>query len=155
MTFRYWPVSKLTVLESVEGDGAFSGREFGGPAGRERDVGFEDPGRRGIAVEGQPPSSFRDHAEYFGEMNHNGRTAEIKVDDTEIVLDLSGFDPVLKTEDGKAFHPSMFRGFMDHMATRTGHSDGNSSSRTCAKCSGKRIAASSLVSLTSCRTTGG
>lgn len=69
-------------------------------------------------------SSFRDHEEYFGEMNRSGRTAEVKVDDIEIVLDLSGFDPVLKTEDGKALHPSMAHGFLDHMAMRTGHADG-------------------------------
>lgn len=69
-------------------------------------------------------SSFREHEEFFGELDRSGRTAEIKVDDTEITLDLSGTDPILKTEDGKALHPSMASGFLDHMATRTGHADG-------------------------------
>lgn len=69
-------------------------------------------------------SSFRDHEEYFGEMDREGRTADLVVDGTRVTLDLSGFDPVLKTEEGKALHPSIASGFLDHMATRTGHEDG-------------------------------
>lgn len=61
----------------------------------------------------------------IGELDRDGRTVDIKVDDTEITLDLSGSDPILKTDDGKVLHPSMARGFLDHMAERTGHPDGN------------------------------
>lgn len=69
-------------------------------------------------------SSFCDHEELFGEMDTDGRTADLKVDDTGVVLDVSGDEPVLKTEEGKALHPSMTRRFLDHMATRTGHVNG-------------------------------
>jgi hypothetical protein len=60
----------------------------------------------------------------IGELDRSARTAELKVDGAEYLLDVSGSEPALKTDEGKALHPSMTRGFLDHMAARTGHADG-------------------------------
>jgi hypothetical protein len=70
-------------------------------------------------------SSFREHDEYCGELDLEGRTAALKTDDTENLLDLSGDVQVLKTDDGEALHPSMVNGFLDHMASKTGHVGGD------------------------------
>lgn len=70
-------------------------------------------------------SSFKDSEEHLGELDRSARTAVIRTDGTENLLDVSGDEPVLKTEDGQqTLHPSMVRGFLNHMATQTGHPDG-------------------------------
>lgn len=70
-------------------------------------------------------SSFRDSGDMFGEMNRSDRTADLTVDGTEYQLDVSGTEPALKTSRGDALHPSMVPGFLNHLATQTGHPDGD------------------------------
>lgn len=50
-------------------------------------------------------SSFREHEEFFGELDRAGLTADLKVDDTEILLDVSGDEPVLKQMKGRLCTP--------------------------------------------------
>ncbi|HEX9227442.1 MAG TPA: hypothetical protein VF885_12430, partial [Arthrobacter sp.] len=69
-------------------------------------------------------SSFKDSEELFGELNRGYRTAELKVDGTEYALNVSGDAPTLRGDGDTALHPSMVPGFLNHMATRTGHPDG-------------------------------
>lgn len=70
-------------------------------------------------------SSFCDSEEHLGELDRSARTAVIRTDGTENLLDVSGDEPVLKTEDGQhTLHPSMAHGFLNHMAAQTGHADG-------------------------------
>ncbi|WP_354214929.1 hypothetical protein [Arthrobacter sp. UYCo732] len=68
-------------------------------------------------------SPFADYADNFGELDRGARTATLTSDGTESVLDVSGDEPVLKTEDEKPLHPSMTRGYLDHMAAQTGHAN--------------------------------
>nr|WP_139187321.1 hypothetical protein [Pseudarthrobacter chlorophenolicus] len=70
-------------------------------------------------------SSFQDAESYLGELDRSARTAELRADGAEYLLDVSGEEPTLKTDDGKPLHPSMVRGFLNHMATQTGHPDGD------------------------------
>lgn len=85
---------------------------------------FKDHREYAVMMDVVASSSFRDYEEHFGEMNRDARTAVIQSDGTEAVLDISGDEPVLATEDGKTtFHPSMVAGYLDHMAEQTGHRD--------------------------------
>jgi hypothetical protein len=70
-------------------------------------------------------SSFRDSGDLVGEMDREARTAELKVDDNEYILDVSGAESTLRTNGGDALHPSMVSGFLAHVATQTGHADGD------------------------------
>ncbi|OOP65304.1 hypothetical protein BMF89_00190 [Arthrobacter sp. SRS-W-1-2016] len=70
-------------------------------------------------------SSFRDSCDMFGELHRRDRTADLTVDGTEYQLDVSGAEPALKTSRGDALHPSMVAGFLNHLATQTGHPDGD------------------------------
>lgn len=70
-------------------------------------------------------SSFRGAESSLGELDRSARTAELRADGAEYVLDVSGAEPALKTSDGSALHPSMVRGFLNHAATQTGHPDGD------------------------------
>lgn len=85
---------------------------------------FTEHRESAVLMDAMAGSSFREHDDYFGELNRQERTVEVKVDGTEILLDVSGADPVLKVDGGKALHPSMVQGFLDHMALRTGLNDG-------------------------------
>jgi hypothetical protein len=69
-------------------------------------------------------SPFREHEGEFGELDRGARTADLKADGVEYRLDVSGEEPSLSLDNGQALHPSMVRGFLNHMATRTGHPDG-------------------------------
>lgn len=61
----------------------------------------------------------------IGELDRSARTAELRVDGEEYLLDVSGDEPVLKSGGGKyTLHPSMTRGFLTHVAAETGHADG-------------------------------
>lgn len=70
-------------------------------------------------------SSFRGSQELLGELNRKYRSAELKVDGTEYVLDVSGDAPSLRGDGDTTLHPSMVPGFLNHVATRTGHPDGD------------------------------
>jgi hypothetical protein len=62
----------------------------------------------------------------IGELDRSARTAELRVDGAEYLLDVSGDGPVLKSGGGKyTLHSSMVRGFLNHVATETGHPDGD------------------------------
>jgi hypothetical protein len=79
-----------------------------------------------VMMDAVASSSFRGAEQLLGELGRHGRTAVIKADGTEHLLDVSGDVPVLKTEDGsQALHPSMVSGFLNHLATKTGHPDGD------------------------------
>jgi hypothetical protein len=69
-------------------------------------------------------SSFRGSRDLLGELNRRDRTAELTVDGTEYQLNVSGAEPALKTGDGTTLHASMVPGFLNHVATTTGHPDG-------------------------------
>lgn len=70
-------------------------------------------------------SSFRGAGNALGELNRRSRTAELRADGVDYVLDVYRDEPALRTEDGEALHPSMVSGFLNHMATETGHPDGD------------------------------
>lgn len=69
-------------------------------------------------------SSLRGSGDILGELNRSDRTADLTVDGTEYQLDVSGAEPALKTGRGEALHPSMVAGFLNHLATESGHPDG-------------------------------
>ncbi|MFB9714295.1 hypothetical protein [Arthrobacter methylotrophus] len=70
-------------------------------------------------------SSFRDSEDHLGQLDRSVRSAELRVDGVGYLLDVSGDEPALKTDDGQTLHPSMVRGFLNHTATLTGHPDGD------------------------------
>lgn len=70
-------------------------------------------------------SSFIEAESSLGELNREYRTAEVKVDGTEYVLDVSGDTPSLRGDGDTTLHPSMVPGFLNHLAKRTGHPDGD------------------------------
>ncbi|MBG0738955.1 hypothetical protein IV500_05895 [Paeniglutamicibacter antarcticus] len=85
---------------------------------------FRDHREYAVMMDVAAGSPFNDSDAHFGEFCRADRTAVIKTDGIENLLDVSGDEPVLKPTDGmNALHPSMVRGFLDHMATQTGNPD--------------------------------
>lgn len=70
-------------------------------------------------------SSFRDAESSVGALDRSARTAELRADGAEYVLDVSADEPALTTDDGTPLHPAMVSGFLDHVAAQTGHADGD------------------------------
>ena len=61
----------------------------------------------------------------LGELDRSARTAVLSVDGAEYLLDVSGDEPVLKSgREMHSLHASMVRGFLNHVASETGHPDG-------------------------------
>lgn len=69
-------------------------------------------------------SSFREAGGSIGDLDRGRRTAELLTDGSRFVVDVYEDEPSMETEEGEKLHPSMVRGFLNHMATRTGHPDG-------------------------------
>lgn len=86
---------------------------------------YEEHREYAVMMDAVASSSFRDAEDHIGVMDRKYRTAELKVDGTEYVLDVSGDEPSLRGDGDTTLHPSMVPGFLNHMATRTGHPDGN------------------------------
>lgn len=84
---------------------------------------YDDHHECAVMMDVMAGSPFRDHGEHFGQLDRGGRTAVLKADGAQNVLDVSGDEAVLTTDDGIVLHPSMANGFLDHVAARTGHPD--------------------------------
>lgn len=69
-------------------------------------------------------SSFKGAWDLLGVLHRSDRAADLTVDGTEYTLDVSRAEPALKTGRGEDLHPSMVSGFLNHLATTTGHEDG-------------------------------
>lgn len=61
-------------------------------------------------------SPLKNASDEIGELDLKQRTAELRADDAEYILDISGDAPVLRGGDGKNLHPSMTAGYLDHIA---------------------------------------
>lgn len=70
-------------------------------------------------------SSFREAGDAIGNLDRQGRTAELRTDGFRYSLDVFGDKPAMRTDDGDPLHPSMVHGFLNHMAEQTGHPDGD------------------------------
>lgn len=70
-------------------------------------------------------SSFRFDGEHLGEFDREARTVELRDQDTECLLDLSGDEPFIAGHRAVPLHPAMTRGFLDHMASETRRSSGD------------------------------
>lgn len=69
-------------------------------------------------------SSFKESGHSIGALEPGVRTAALRTDDKEFLVNVSGDRPTLETVDGEPLHPSMVDGFLNHMAAETGHKDG-------------------------------
>jgi hypothetical protein len=86
---------------------------------------YDDHHEKAVLMDVMASSSFKDCPSEFGDLDREKRTAVLKADDSELLLDVSGKSPVLRAEEGQpALHPAAARGFLDHMAQLTGHQDG-------------------------------
>ncbi|MGY4544376.1 hypothetical protein ACVWY0_004320 [Arthrobacter sp. UYNi723] len=83
------------------GYGVFGGSVLEADRARDLRSHFATHREFAILMDVMADSSFREHDEYFGELDREGRTAALETDDTENLLDLSGDEPVLKTDDGQ------------------------------------------------------
>lgn len=69
-------------------------------------------------------SSFKQAGASLRALEPGVRTAVLRTDGEEFVVNVSGDRPTLETLDGEQLHPSMVDGFLNHMASQTGHRDG-------------------------------
>lgn len=70
-------------------------------------------------------SPFKNCPSEFGDLDREKRTAVLKADDSELFLDVSGEEPVLRAGEGQpALHLAAAHGFLNHMVQLTGHKDG-------------------------------
>lgn len=69
-------------------------------------------------------SSLKNASDEIGELDLEKRTAALRADGTEFILDISGDIPTMGMEDGKDLHPSMVAGYLDHIARLADHPDG-------------------------------
>jgi hypothetical protein len=68
-------------------------------------------------------SPLKDSGDEIGELDVDQRTAQLKSDGTDFILDVSGDTPTMRTDAGN-LHPSMIPGFLDHVARQSGHVNG-------------------------------
>jgi hypothetical protein len=69
-------------------------------------------------------SPLKGAGDEIGELDLDERTAVLRSDGSEFVLDFSGDTPTMRTDEGKPLHPSMVTGYLDHIARLADRPDG-------------------------------
>lgn len=82
---------------------------------------FAEHRKHAVMMDVMAASPLKDASDEIGELDLEQRTAELRSDGTEVVLDFSADTPTMRTDNGKDLHPSMVAGFLDHIARQSGH----------------------------------
>lgn len=65
----------------------------------------DDPHQKAVLMDVMASSSYKDCPSDFGDLDREKRTAVLKADDSELLLDFSGEVAVLRAGEGKTMGP--------------------------------------------------